>query len=96
MDRNGYERVGEAFNSETYKPVVSPTPGEGENVPFVTIETDPSVQPALVLNALHRASLLYDRESMSTRGPQLQVVSVQPGSATFQDKATRYSGMRDY
>ncbi len=66
-----------------------PVPDGGEDLKYVTVNTNVEVAPAAVLNALSRARLL------NIRGPQdggfggglpaLEPLFGQPGSVTFED-----------
>jgi hypothetical protein len=88
MDVKGYEAITAAFTEAGMTAYVIPQPQGDENVRFVTVETGLGVAPATVLNALGAASLLQQPGSQDVvrrTTPELQVLSVQPGSATFED-----------
>jgi len=59
---------------------------EGEAVHFVTIESQPPLAPAFVLNALQKYKMLYDMPGATTgRGALLGLEVMMPGSLTFRD-----------
>ena len=89
MDIKGFEAVNAALAAADVSATVTPQPVEGQNARFVTIETDASVQPERVLNALAVSRLVeYDgpQDAVYRSGPELRPIGVQPGSITFDDK----------
>ncbi|HET7302525.1 MAG TPA: hypothetical protein VFI74_04310 [Candidatus Saccharimonadales bacterium] len=65
---------------------------QNEDVHYITVESQPPLAPALVLNALHRLKILRDT-NQSPAGRSLQLglelsmpgSSTTPGSLTFRD-----------
>jgi hypothetical protein len=88
MDAKGYEKIREALDEAAIINDVTPRPKADEEVQFVTIETDVTTQPALVLNALHKAQLLFregERSSVRYHSPELNPIGINRGSLTFED-----------
>lgn len=89
MDSKGFEAINQALTAANIDATVTPQPQEGEDVRFVTIETNTEVQPALVLNGLRNARLMYydgPQDAVMRYTPELSALGVQPGSLTFEDK----------
>lgn len=89
MDLKGFEAINNALAAAEVDATVTPRPAEGQNVRFVTIETDANVQPAKVLNALALKWMVeYDgmQDAVYRDVPELRPVGVQPGSLTFEDR----------
>lgn len=89
MDAEGFEAITQAFVSADVKATVTPKPAEGEDVRFITVETNENVQPAQVLNALGNAGLTHCdglRDAAISYTPELSPLGVQPGSLTFEDR----------
>lgn len=94
MDFQGYERVIEAAATVDASARVFPIPEEGQNVPFVTIQTGAETPASEVLNALNNHGLVkIDKpegpmDVGASRGPKLKVIGVHLGSLTFEDRGT--------
>ena len=89
MDLKGFESINRAFAAADVEATVTPMPAEGEDVRFVTVETDDTVQPSRVLNALQNANLMYfggTSDLAMNYSPELIPLGVQPGSVTLEDK----------
>lgn len=99
MDLKGFEAINGALQANNLEAIVTPEPAEGEHVQFVTIETDPNVAPAEVLNALGKVGLVAETaaqqmagqyaDAVFVHGPKLEPLFGQPGSVTFVDTNNR-------
>jgi hypothetical protein len=89
MDLKGFEAINQALADANVTATVTPKPDEGRDVQFVTVETDVTLQPSSVLNALGNAGLMYydgPKDAVFTYTPELVPLGVQAGSMTFEDK----------
>lgn len=88
MDLKGFEAINAALAAADIDATVVPRPAEGQDVRFVTVETDESIQPSRVLNALaEKAMIACDgpQDAVYCDGPELRSIGVQAGSITFDD-----------
>ena len=88
MDAKGHETITAAFIGLDLDARVLPEPPlNGENVPFVTIDTPDYIPPESVLNALARSGLLQRPGTSDDfrKDPELRIISAVPGAATFED-----------
>ncbi len=88
MDAKGFAEISKVMQDIELDAEITPQVLEGEDVRYVTIETNPNIQPSLVLNALLAARLMEatgTQEAVINYGPELRVLGVSPGSLTFED-----------
>ena len=106
MDTRGFNRINEALGQAEVQAIVTPEPQGDEHVEHLTIDSDPTVAPARILNALGSVGLLaqtpgqtavlnerypyQDAVPNNDEGPKLEVLFGQPGSITFVDVNNGY------
>ncbi len=88
MDRRGWERVTAALDQAGIAANVHPEPQDGQDLPGITIETNPPVSPERVINAL--GEMVTTTGAMRIGGgsdsnPKLDLRVGWPGSLTFLD-----------
>lgn len=96
MDIHGHESIVGALQQAGIEASVEPVPVENEQIEYVTVTAAPELAPAVILNALAKASILAvegPSDAVYRRsGPQLQPLFGHRGSVTFTDTNNRHRG----